>query len=315
VPVLHHASFTAPTSFQSPVRPSSVQNAADPRIPRDGEGLLLRFPGTKFALKSTRNPKRAPPAAIIIAFPCQPVPGVKCPPIRKTHGEVVSTPVVLATFGVSLRCHGQFSRPSSVYPCMDDAMALQQIMSKDNSRIAAAVAEQGPRLRAFVRRQVADLSEVDDIVQETFLELVSAYRLLQPVEHLAAWLLRVARNRIIDRFRARSRQASPGEASGRDSVGSAVEPSRVLEQWLAADDGGPESAYVRGVLADELIAAVDELPAEQRDVFLAHELDGRSFKQLRAETGIGINTLLGRKHAAVRHLRRRLEDIRSEFDI
>jgi RNA polymerase sigma factor (sigma-70 family) len=198
---------------------------------------------------------------------------------------------------------------------MDDAMAVPRMMAEDNSRIAAAVAMQGPRLRAFVRRQVADLSEVEDIVQDTFLELVSAYRLVEPIEHLAAWLMRVARNRIIDRFRARSRQASLSDSSGPDLVGSSSEPSHVLDEWLAPADSGPESAYVREVLADELVAALDELPAQQRDVFVAHELEGRTFKELAAATGVGLNTLLGRKHAAVRHLRRRLEDIRSEFDI
>jgi RNA polymerase sigma factor (sigma-70 family) len=198
---------------------------------------------------------------------------------------------------------------------MDDAMAVRRMTAEDNSRIAAAVATQGPRLRAFVRRQVADLSDVEDIVQDTFLELVSAYRLVEPIEHLAAWLMRVARNRIIDRFRARSRQASLRDSSGTDVVGSSSEPSRVLDEWLAPANSEPESAYVREVLADELVAALDELPAQQREVFVAHELDGRTFKELAAETGVGLNTLLGRKHAAVRHLRRRLEDIRLEFDI
>lgn len=194
-------------------------------------------------------------------------------------------------------------------------MAVPRMTAEDNSRIAAAVATQGPRLRAFVRRQVADLSDVEDIVQDTFLELVSAYRLVEPIEHLAAWLMRVARNRIIDRFRARSRQASLRDSSGTDVVGSSSEPSRVLDEWLAPANSEPESAYVREVLADELVAALDELPAQQREVFVAHELDGRTFKELAAETGVGLNTLLGRKHAAVRHLRRRLEDIRLEFDI
>jgi RNA polymerase sigma factor (sigma-70 family) len=198
---------------------------------------------------------------------------------------------------------------------MDSALALRSMTAEDNSRIAAAVAAQGPRLRAFVRRQVADLSEVEDIVQDTFLELVSAYRLVQPIEHLAAWLMRVARNRIIDRFRARSRQASLADLPDPELAGFASEPARVLEQWLAPPDAGPESAYVRELLADELAAALDELPAQQRDVFVAHELDGRSFKELAAASGVGLNTLLGRKHAAVRHLRRRLEDIHSEFDI
>lgn len=198
---------------------------------------------------------------------------------------------------------------------MDEALPLPRMTAEDNARIAAVVAAQGPRLRAFVRRQVADLSEVEDIVQDTFLELVSAHRLLTPVEHLGAWLLRVARNRIIDRFRARSRRAALIGQAVLDAGGSAAEPARVLDEWLAPAAADPESAYVRAVLAEELVAALDELPAAEREVFVAHELDGRSFKQLSAESGVALNTLLGRKHAAVRHLRRRLEDMRSEFDI
>jgi RNA polymerase sigma factor (sigma-70 family) len=189
-------------------------------------------------------------------------------------------------------------------------MAASQVTSDDNARIAAAVAAQGPRLRAFVRRQVADLTEVEDIVQDAFLELVSAYRLTEPIEHVAAWLMRVARNRIIDRFRKQSRKSAVSEPSGMDHAHSTT----ILDEWLAPDSAGPEANYVREILADELAAAVDELPAEQRAVFVAHELEGRSFKDLAAEMGVGVNTLLGRKHAAVRHLRRRLQDIRSELD-
>jgi RNA polymerase sigma factor (sigma-70 family) len=198
---------------------------------------------------------------------------------------------------------------------MDHVVALPRMTDSINDRIAAAVASQGPRLRAFVRRQVADLSDVDDIVQEAFYELVAAYRLMEPIEHVAGWLLRVARNRIIDRFRARSREESFIDHSGPADFERRSEPSRVFDEWIAPVDSGPESAYVREVLADELNAALDELPPEQREVFVAHEFDGRSFKDLAAETGIGINTLLGRKHAAVRHLRRRLQDIHSEFDV
>jgi RNA polymerase sigma factor (sigma-70 family) len=198
---------------------------------------------------------------------------------------------------------------------MDSAVALPQMTDSTNDRIAAAVASQGPRLRAFVRRQVADLSDVDDIVQEAFYELVAAYRLTEPIEHVAGWLLRVARNRIIDRFRARAREESFIDHSRSADFERRSEPSRVFDEWIAPVDSGPESAYVREVLADELNAALDELPPEQREVFVAHEFDGRSFKDLAAETGIGINTLLGRKHAAVRHLRRRLQDIHSEFDV
>lgn len=204
-------------------------------------------------------------------------------------------------------------RPTVLYP-MTDAFALPRMASKDDDRIVAAVAAQGPRLRAFVRRQVADLTEVEDIVQDTFLELVAAHRLREPVEHVAAWLIRVARNRIIDRVRLRSRSASVSEAPFLHNPESAFESEGNPEEWLAHADAGPEAAYLREHLADILIAALRELPAELRHVFVAHELDGRSFKQLAAETGLGINTLLGRKHAAVRLLRRRLQEIRSEFD-
>ena len=197
---------------------------------------------------------------------------------------------------------------------MDDAIAVPLMSIEDKSRLAATVAEQGPRLRAFVRRQVADLGEVDDIVQETFLELVSATRLVEPIEHLAAWLARVARNRIIDRFRSRSREVAWTEPKGGDE-GSSTELAFALDAWRVSGDSEPEVTYANSVLADELVAAIDELPPDQREVFIAHELHGRSFKDLSAETGVAVNTLLGRKHAAVRHLRRRLDNIRSEFNL
>jgi len=194
---------------------------------------------------------------------------------------------------------------------MNATLALPRPTTGDNDRITAAVAAQGPRLRAFVRRQVADLSQVEDIVQDTFVQLVSAYRLMEPVEHLAAWLRRVARNRIIDRFRQQSRTDSLNDPWYSDDVAA---ESGVLAEWLAPLAAGPEASYVRDVLAEELVAALDELPVEQRAVFVAHEIEGRSFKDLAAEMGVGVNTLLGRKHAAVRYLRQRLRDIRTEFD-
>ncbi len=165
-----------------------------------------------------------------------------------------------------------------------------------------------------MRHQVADLSEVDDIVQDAFVQLVSAYRLMEPIEHVAAWLRRVARNRIIDGFRRRSRDEGLIDPSSSQDFVAHTEPPGVLAEWLAPCTAGPEASYVRDVIAEELVAALDELPAEQREIFVAHELDGRSFKDLAAETGVGVNTLLGRKHAAVRHLRRRLQDMRSEID-
>ncbi|MGO8857384.1 MAG: RNA polymerase sigma factor [Steroidobacteraceae bacterium] len=197
---------------------------------------------------------------------------------------------------------------------MNASVALSRPTTEDNDRIAAAVASQGPRLRAFVRHQVADLSEVDDIVQDAFVQLVSAYRLMEPIKHVAAWLRRVARNRIIDGFRRRSRDEGLIDPSSLHDFAAHAGPPGVLGEWLAPCTAGPEASYVRDVIAEELVAALDELPAEQRAIFVAHELDGRSFKELAAETGVGVNTLLGRKHAAVRHLRRRLQDIRSEID-
>jgi RNA polymerase sigma factor (sigma-70 family) len=194
---------------------------------------------------------------------------------------------------------------------MNATLALPRPTTGDNDRITAAVAAQGPSLRAFVRRQVADLSQVEDIVQDTFVQLVSAYRLMEPVEHLAAWLRRVARNRIIDRFRQQSRTDSLNDPWYSDDVAA---ESGVLAEWLVPLAAGPEASYVRDVLAEELVAALDELPVEQRAVFVAHEIEGRSFKDLAAEMGVGVNTLLGRKHAAVRYLRQRLQDIRTEFD-
>ena len=192
---------------------------------------------------------------------------------------------------------------------MNRVAVLSPMEDSDNERITAAVASETPRLRAFLRRQIADLSEVDDILQDTFSELVAAYRLMQPVEHVAAWLARVARNRVIDRFRARARTAAIVD-DGADPEAAA---ERVLGEWLVPADS-PEADYARAVLADELGAALEELPTEQREVFVAHEIDGRSFRELAAATGVGVNTLLSRKHAAVRQLRRRLAAIYEEFD-
>ena len=190
---------------------------------------------------------------------------------------------------------------------MNSTLALPRGLIGDNERIATAVAAQAPRLRAFVRRQVTDLAEVEDIVQDTFAQLVAAYRLMEPVQHVAAWLQRVARNRIIDRFRRRAHEPLLIDDF-------ATEATDVLEAWLAPAASGPEAGYVREALAEELMAALAELPAEQRAVFIAHELEGRSFRALAAESGVGLNTLLGRKHAAVRHLRQRLQDIHSELE-
>jgi RNA polymerase sigma factor (sigma-70 family) len=194
---------------------------------------------------------------------------------------------------------------------MTASLALNPTPAEANDRMAAAVATQEPRLRVFVRRQVADLADVEDIVQDAFLELVSAYRLMEPVVHVAAWLRRVARNRIIDRFRQRSRNDRVFvSASFPDSQGETPAPSE-LSDGRATDSAGPDLSYERDLIAEKLVEALSELPPEQRDIFVAHELDGRSFKELAVETGTPLNTLLSRKHAATLHLRRRLKDFRS----
>jgi RNA polymerase sigma factor (sigma-70 family) len=188
---------------------------------------------------------------------------------------------------------------------MTASLALNPTPAEANDRIAAAVATQEPRLRAFVRRQVADLADVEDIVQDAFLELVSAYRLMEPVVHVAAWLRRVARNRIIDRFRQRSRN---DQVFVPCSFPDETPPPSELSDGRATD---PDLSYERDLIAEKLVEALSELPPEQRDVFVAHELDGRSFKELAAETGTPLNTLLSRKRAATLHLRRRLQDFNS----
>ncbi|MBV8200288.1 MAG: sigma-70 family RNA polymerase sigma factor [Acidobacteria bacterium] len=177
-------------------------------------------------------------------------------------------------------------------------------MSDQDRRISEAVAREQRRLREFIRRRVPDEGEVEDILQDVFSELVEAFRLAQPIEQIGAWMFRVARNRITDLFRKRRPESlAAARAPGEDG-----EPLQ-LADLLASPAAGPEAAYAAGVLLEELAAALDELPAEQREVFLAHELEGASFKDIAAATGVSVNTLLSRKHYAVLHLRRRLRAI------
>jgi len=172
---------------------------------------------------------------------------------------------------------------------------------EQDRRITETVARERSRLRNFIRSRVPDAQDADDILQEVFSELVAAVRLMVPLEEESGWLFRVARNRIIDLFRKKK----PEPLSDSEWLS--------IEELLPSADGGPEAAYARGVMLDELDAALDELPPEQREVFVAHELQGRSFKELAAETGVPLNTLLTRKHTAVLHLRKRLQSIREEF--
>jgi len=170
-------------------------------------------------------------------------------------------------------------------------------------RLTDDIAREGPRLRNFIRRRVADEADVEDILQEVFSELFEAYRLLQPIEQVGAWLFRVAKNRITDRYRKRGTEARAEPAP--DSEDAAPD----LMDLLPAEDSGPEAAYLREALLEELEEALEELPEEQQSVFIAHEFDGKSFKEIAAQTGVSVNTLLARKHYAVKHLRQRLQDI------
>lgn len=174
--------------------------------------------------------------------------------------------------------------------------------------ISQAMERDEPRLRNFIRKHVADSSDAEDILQEVFFELISAYRLMKPVEHVTGWLFRVARNRMIDLFRKNK------PSSLNDPVASAEDgDTLLLEDLLPALDAGPEAAYARNLLLDALEEALEELPEGQREVFIAHELTGLSFKEISAETGLSVNTLLSRKHYAVLHLRRRLKSIYDDF--
>ena len=180
--------------------------------------------------------------------------------------------------------------------------------TEENRRISDVIQRERRRLFHFIRQRVDDQRDAEDILQDVFYELTEAYRLMKPVEQAGAWLYRVARNRIIDRFRKTRPQAF-----AEVSAGTGEEEALGFEDLLPSPDAGPEAAYARSVLLEELDAALEELPAEQRDVFIAHEVDGRSFKQLADETGLNVNTLLSRKRYAILHLRRRLQAIYEEY--
>jgi RNA polymerase sigma factor (sigma-70 family) len=181
-------------------------------------------------------------------------------------------------------------------------------MTERDRQISEIIAEQGSRLRNFIRRRVPDPADAEDIVQEVFYELVEANRLLMPIDHVTGWLFRVARNRITDLFRKKKAETF-SDAAIEDEDGELLR----IEDLLPSPEAGPEALYARSVLLDELELALGELPDEQRDVFVAHELEGRSFKELSAETGVSINTLLSRKRYAMLHLRERLQTIHDEF--
>jgi RNA polymerase sigma factor (sigma-70 family) len=194
---------------------------------------------------------------------------------------------------------------------MDERSSIT-LMTEQDRQISEIVAEERSRLRNFIRKRVPDPSDAEDILQEVFYELVEANRLLMPIEHVTGWLFRVARNRITDLFRKKKPETF-SDAAVEDEAGELLQ----IEDLLPSPDAGPEALYVRNVLLDELVDelefALGELPDEQREVFVAHELEGRSFKELSAESGVNVNTLLARKRYAVLHLRERLQSIYEEF--
>jgi RNA polymerase sigma factor (sigma-70 family) len=197
------------------------------------------------------------------------------------------------------------SRPGPLGPLGLDRMALDE-----DRPISDVVRREQSRLRNFIRRRVPDPRDAEDILQDVFYQLVEANRLLMPIEHVTGWLFRVARNRIADLFR-KKRPEPFGEAVASDEEGD--DDLRQLQDWLPSPDAGPDALYARAVLLDELELAVDELPEEQREAFVAHELEGRSFKEMAAESGVSVNTLLSRKRYAVLRLRARLQSIYDEF--
>jgi RNA polymerase sigma factor (sigma-70 family) len=187
-------------------------------------------------------------------------------------------------------------------------LSIDAMTSEQDQRLSEAVEQQRGRLRNFIRSRVADPGDAEDLLQDVFYELVAAYRLAKPIEQVGAWLFRVARNRIIDRFRKQKSEPVKVGSTGDE------EDALSLEEVLTSSDEGPDGAYARGVLLEELEGALAELPPEQREVFIANEVEGRTFAEIAAEKGTSINTLLSRKRYSVLHLRRRLRDIYEELN-
>jgi RNA polymerase sigma factor (sigma-70 family) len=189
-----------------------------------------------------------------------------------------------------------------------EAASLERMAFEQDQRISEVLQREQSRLLNFIRRRVPDPGDAEDILQDVFYKLVEANRLLMPIEHVTGWLFRVARNRITDLFRRKKPESFSDSAAADED-----DERPQLEDLLPSPDAGPEALYARSVLLDELELAIDELPEEQREVFVAHELEGRSFKEMAAETGVSMNTLLSRKRYAVLHLRERLQRIHDEF--
>jgi len=191
---------------------------------------------------------------------------------------------------------------------MQPAAGLERMALEQDKRISEVVQRERSRLQNFIRRRVPDPRDAEDILQDVFHALVEANRLLMPIEHVTGWLFRVARNRITDLFRKKGKESFSNSVTANEDG----ELPR-FEDLLPSPDAGPEELYARNVLLDELELAMDELPEEQREVFIGHEIQGRSFKDMAAETGVSVNTLLSRKRYAVMHLRERLQSIYDDF--
>lgn len=191
---------------------------------------------------------------------------------------------------------------------MDEPSSITSMTEQDR-QLSGIIAEEGSRLRNFIRKRVPNEADAEDLLQEVFFEVIEAYRLMEPVQQWSAWMFQVARNRIIDLFRKKRQGALGNDPAALSGEGETLR----LEDVLPSPDAGPAEAYARTVLLDELEEALDELPEEQRDVFIAHEIEGYSFKEIASRTGVSVNTLLSRKHYAVVHLRRRLQAIYDEF--
>jgi RNA polymerase sigma factor (sigma-70 family) len=191
---------------------------------------------------------------------------------------------------------------------MDEALSRLRPMADQDQRISQLVAQERSRLLNFIRRRVPDPRDAEDILQDVFYELVEANRLLMPIDHITGWLFRVARNRIFDLFRKKKPVLfSDAVIAGED------DELLHFEDLLPSPDAGPDAVYARGVLLAAFDLAIGELPPEQREVFVAHEIEGLSFKEIAARTGVGMNTLLSRKRYAVLHLRERLQHIYDDF--
>ena len=187
-------------------------------------------------------------------------------------------------------------------------LAVPATQDSKNQTLKVAFQDEKQRLLAFIRKRVPEKTDAEDILQDVFYQLAETFNVLEPIEQISAWLFRVARNKIIDRYRKKKPESLEQYLNtGED------EESWNLSRLLFDPQDGPENTYTRTRVWDALAEALDELPTEQRDVFVWHELEGKSFKDISEETGVTVNTLLSRKRYAVLHLRKRLESLYDEM--